>query len=43
MKPLVKICGIKELNILNELVNLDKMISWGLFFTRIALVLFQMI
>ncbi len=32
MKPLVKICGIKELNILNELVNLDKIDFLGFIF-----------
>ena len=32
MKPLVKVCGIKELNILNELVNLDKIDFLGFIF-----------
>ena len=32
MKPLVKICGIKELNILNELVKLDKIDFLGFIF-----------
>ena len=32
MKPLVKICGIKELNILNQLVNLDKIDFLGFIF-----------
>ena len=32
MKPLVKICGVKELNILNELVNLDKIDFLGFIF-----------
>lgn len=32
MKPLVKVCGIKELNILKELVNLDKIDFLGFIF-----------
>ena len=32
MKPLVKVCGNKELNILNELVNLDKIDFLGFIF-----------
>ena len=32
MKPLVKVCGVKELNILNELVNLDKIDFLGFIF-----------
>ena len=32
MKPLVKVCGIKELNILNQLVNLDKIDFLGFIF-----------
>ncbi len=32
MKPLVKVCGIKELNILNELVILDKIDFLGFIF-----------
>ena len=32
MKPLIKVCGIKELTILNELANLEKIDFLGFIF-----------